>query len=87
MMDKQPAGKKPITERDMRVLIQDCRSSQFYAGKGRWVASDKEAKDFEGSVAALNCITKEKLSRAQVLLKFPRTNLDVKLPTKECRNS
>ena len=35
--------KKPMTEPDMRVLIQDCRSSQFYAGKGRWVESDKDA--------------------------------------------
>jgi hypothetical protein len=83
---RDSAGRNPVVEADMRVLIQDCRSHQFYAGRGQWVESANQAKDFQGSVPALACITKEKLKHAQVVLKFPRTNLDVTLPTRECRD-
>jgi hypothetical protein len=59
---------------------------QFYTGQG-WSDSPMNAKDFEGSVRALDYIRKHQMGRAQIVLKFERDEFDVVLPSQECRHS
>lgn len=71
---------------DMRVLIQNCDSMKFFTGQG-WSDSPMKAKDFEGSVRALDYIRKNRIDKAQIVLKFERDEFDVVLPSQECRHS
>ena len=70
----------------MRVLIQNCDSMKFYTGQD-WSDSPRNAHDFEGSIRALDYIRKNRIGRAQIVLKFERDEFDVVLPSRECRNS
>lgn len=71
----------------MRVLIQSCDSLKFYAGGGRWDDSALNAEDFRGSVSALDYIRKNRLGRAQIVLKFEKDEFDVILPSRECKET
>lgn len=71
----------------MRVLIQNCDSMLFYTGNGRWSDCSLNAKDFRGSITALDYIRSNQLSRAQIVLKFEQDEFDVVLPFEERRNS
>ena len=71
--------------RDMRVLIQNCDSLKFYTEPGIWTDSPLNARDFRGSVTALDYIRKHQIGRAQIVLKFERDEFDVVLPSAECK--
>ncbi|MGZ8899539.1 MAG: hypothetical protein ACXW3Z_05535 [Limisphaerales bacterium] len=59
---------------------------KFYTGQG-WSDSPMKARDFEGSVHALDYIRENRIGRAQIVLKFERDEFDVVLPSKDCRQS
>ena len=69
----------------MRVLIQNCDSLKFYTAPGSWTDSPTNAKDFRGSVTALDYIRTHGIGRAQIVLKFERDEFDVVLPSAECQ--
>jgi len=74
-------------QQHMRVFIQNCDSLKFYSGHGRWCVSPVNAKDFAGSIRALDYIRTHHLSRAQIVLKFDRDEFDVVLPSHDCRHA
>jgi hypothetical protein len=71
----------------MRVFIQNCDSLKFYCGQGRWCDSAMNAKDFSGSIRALDYIRKHHIPRAQIVLKFGSDEFDVVLPSHDCMHS
>jgi hypothetical protein len=68
----------------MRVLIQNCKTLKFYSTDGKWTSDCPQAKDFRGSVLALDFIRDNHLHHTQIILKFPREEMDVTLPSKDC---
>ena len=70
----------------MQVLIQNCDTHEFYAGPNGWSRSAAEAKDFLGTLPALETIRRENLRRAQIVLKFSRSDMDIVLELGDCKD-
>jgi len=71
---------------DMRVLIQNCDTMQYFTAERGWTRSPEEATDFEGTMAATQAIRRCELRRAQIVLKFGRPEFDIVLQTGECKD-
>lgn len=64
----------------MKVLIQNCDTLFFLARDGSWSPDVEQAERFPNSVDALNASTERKLRNVQIVLKFPESFMDVRLP-------
>ena len=73
----------------MRVLIQNCDDYRYLTENFDWTGNPVEARAFETSAHALNLCLARHLENVQIVLKFPRGDLDVHLPLKDsgCKNN
>jgi len=69
---------QPLME--MKVLIQDGSSRQYYAGTDCWVPAIGMAWDFKNVVTALNVAVREKLGQVNILMYFGNPRYDISLP-------
>ncbi len=61
----------------MKVLIQNCRSNQYFAGGNNWVGDPDRAVAFPSSAAAMEYMHECNLHPAKVVLKFPQDRYDM----------
>jgi len=67
----------------MRIVVQNCVTNEYLTDIGTWSPAVKEAKVFRNSVDAYFHCTRHQVEHSQILLKFGRPELDVKLPVSE----
>lgn len=72
----------------MRILIQNCKTGRFLTSNGGWCEDPAEARNFPSSGQAVNFCMAADCEDVQVILKFSRSELDVKLPlSASCKES
>ena len=64
----------------MRILVQNCKSGQFLTSDGEWSPDVLMAREFESSGQAVSFCVRKDCADVQVVLKFTRDDMDVKLP-------
>lgn len=64
----------------MRILVQNCTTGDFLTESGEWSPSPAQARSFGSSGQAVSFCVKQQCGDVQVVLKFERDDLDVKLP-------
>ena len=68
----------------MKILLQDCRTLEFYHSDETWKPSAKTAHDFGSSVQALEFCRKCPSEREfQIVLKFDDDRYDLDFPATE----
>lgn len=72
--------------KNMQVLIQNCDTLEFFTPQQSWTGQAEEAMDYKGTLAAAEEIRRRALTRAQILLKFGRPDLDIVLQLGECKD-
>ena len=72
----------------MRILVQNCKTGEFLTSTGDWSKDHISARSFESSGQAVNFCVRQDCADVQVVLKFSKDDLDVKLPlSATCKES
>lgn len=64
----------------MRILVQNCKTGEFLTDAGEWSRDVLRARNFESSGQAVSFCVRQDCGDVQVVLKFTRDDMDVKLP-------
>ncbi|HZV34060.1 MAG TPA: hypothetical protein VFB72_05740 [Verrucomicrobiae bacterium] len=67
----------------MKVLIQNCKTHEYYAGEEGWVREKERAKVFPSSIAALSFIAEERLEDVQIKFIFGDPKFDMVISKSE----
>jgi hypothetical protein len=68
----------------MRVLVQDCKTHEFYQGEEVWTLDASKAHDFSSGVQALEFCQKCRGNReVQIVMKFDPDIYDLSFPATE----
>lgn len=72
----------------MRILIQNCKTGLYLTEDEAWCSDPTQARSFPSSGQAVSyCVRRECLD-SQVVLKFEKDDLDVRLPlTQSCKHA
>jgi hypothetical protein len=69
----------------MKVLIQNCNSHEYYAGREAWTPEPDHALKFPSSLKAMEYMYEAGLHPAKVVLKFHEPRYDVEVAkTADC---
>ena len=70
----------------MQVYVQNCKTHEYLGKDGNWTPRLNQALPFPTSADAVLHCTKADIDHAQVLLRFPREDLNLILPVDDdCR--
>lgn len=64
----------------MKVFIQDSRTMEFYAGRGRWVTLRADARSWETGLNAQEHALRENLYSVHILLTFNQERETITVP-------
>ena len=71
----------------MKVLLQNCKTLEFYTSDGSWSPNSDEALDFGASARVLEFCQLHHPPDVQIVLKFTNARYDLQFPvTDGCRN-
>jgi hypothetical protein len=65
---------------EMKILIQNKSTKEYYAGEGRWIPERDEAFVYKGAQEAMKECVRQKFKGAQILLTADDPAQELKLP-------
>jgi hypothetical protein len=63
----------------MKVFLRNTETGLFYAGPDEWTGEHSHALDFHGPDAALDTVTKSKVSTMELVVHFEESCFDLPL--------
>lgn len=71
----------------MRILLQHKKSGQYFKDVGTWTQQAAEAMDFVSSTKAIDFCVLNKITDAQLVLKFEQEHYEIVMPAMDDRRN